>query len=383
MDKKLRPVLFSILFVLCLFNIPGVAYAALININTADATLLDTLPGIGPAKATAIVDYRTANGPFAKIEDIQKVSGIGASTYTQLSSLITVGDVPATTTPTSAPPATTTPKITPAVGGSVSNRPPAPLVLQVEIIADTHTYPHVPLELTLWTRTPKGDDDTYASYTWGFGDGSEASGKTVHKSFEFPGTYLVTAFARHGDTVGRGQLLITVAYASVHLTAATADGVTIQNDSNDTLDISDWVLRTADNASFRMPPGTIIAGQASILVPTAITRLFVTGQAVLLYPAGGIAASFPSRMNNVQPAAAEVSSPKEQTIDSAAITSVNRVSHAVEPVAAPAGTTIVVPAGASTTEPTQKVKSDSMFTSPWTLGFLGVLTMAGAALLIL
>jgi len=67
--------------------------AALVNINTADATLLDTLPGIGPSKAAAIIDYRTKNGPFAVIEDIQNVSGIGPTTFANMKAQITVGTV--------------------------------------------------------------------------------------------------------------------------------------------------------------------------------------------------------------------------------------------------------------------------------------------------
>lgn len=75
---------------LLLFIFPAAAHAALVNINTADAALLDTLPGIGPAKAQAIIDYRTKNGPFAAIEDIQNVSGIGPATYANLKAEITV-----------------------------------------------------------------------------------------------------------------------------------------------------------------------------------------------------------------------------------------------------------------------------------------------------
>lgn len=70
----------------------GTALAAeLININTADTALLDTLPGIGPSKAAAIVDYRAKNGPFATTTDIQKVSGIGPVTFANMEKLITVG----------------------------------------------------------------------------------------------------------------------------------------------------------------------------------------------------------------------------------------------------------------------------------------------------
>jgi len=79
-------------FITLIFILPIFTFASsLVNINTADAPLLDTLPGIGPAKATAIVDYRTKNGPFATIEDIQNVSGIGPATYANLKEQITVG----------------------------------------------------------------------------------------------------------------------------------------------------------------------------------------------------------------------------------------------------------------------------------------------------
>lgn len=63
---------------------------AKINLNTADISQLESLPGIGPALAQRIVDYRTAHGHFERIEDITGVSGIGPSTFAQIQDLITV-----------------------------------------------------------------------------------------------------------------------------------------------------------------------------------------------------------------------------------------------------------------------------------------------------
>ena len=61
----------------------------LININTATKEKLLTIPGIGEAKANAIIKYREANGSFNSIEDIQKVDGIGSKLYEEIKIYIT------------------------------------------------------------------------------------------------------------------------------------------------------------------------------------------------------------------------------------------------------------------------------------------------------
>ena len=63
-----------------------------ININKATEAELDTLPGIGPAKAQAILAFRTQNGAFKTIEDIQKVKGIKAAGFSKLKAHIKVAD---------------------------------------------------------------------------------------------------------------------------------------------------------------------------------------------------------------------------------------------------------------------------------------------------
>ena len=62
----------------------------LININTASEETLMTLTGIGQSKAKAIITYRTENGPFATIDDIKNVSGIGESIFEKIKDSITV-----------------------------------------------------------------------------------------------------------------------------------------------------------------------------------------------------------------------------------------------------------------------------------------------------
>lgn len=61
-----------------------------INLNTADETELQNIPGIGPSKAAAIAAYRKENGPFQSIEDIKNISGIGEKTFEKLKEEIVV-----------------------------------------------------------------------------------------------------------------------------------------------------------------------------------------------------------------------------------------------------------------------------------------------------
>ena len=63
-----------------------------ININRAEAWLLEALPGIGEVRAQAIVDYRQKNGPFNNINALIDVKDIGANTYETIKHLITVAD---------------------------------------------------------------------------------------------------------------------------------------------------------------------------------------------------------------------------------------------------------------------------------------------------
>ena len=65
---------------------------ALVNVNTADAAELDTLPGIGPKKAAAIIATR-GEAPFESIDALRRVRGIGAKTLERLRPLVIVGEV--------------------------------------------------------------------------------------------------------------------------------------------------------------------------------------------------------------------------------------------------------------------------------------------------
>jgi competence protein ComEA len=63
-----------------------------INLNRAEAWLLEALPGIGETLAQRIIDYREQNGLFSNINELTKVKGIGTTTYEEIKHLITVAD---------------------------------------------------------------------------------------------------------------------------------------------------------------------------------------------------------------------------------------------------------------------------------------------------
>ena len=65
--------------------------AARVNINTATADELATLPGIGPSYARRIVEFREKNGPFKRVEDLLSVQGIGDKTLERIRDRVTVG----------------------------------------------------------------------------------------------------------------------------------------------------------------------------------------------------------------------------------------------------------------------------------------------------
>ena len=60
------------------------------NVNTADATALETLNGVGEVLAAAIITYRDEQGPFTSVEQLEEVPGIGPSTLEEIRDQVTI-----------------------------------------------------------------------------------------------------------------------------------------------------------------------------------------------------------------------------------------------------------------------------------------------------
>jgi competence protein ComEA len=70
--------------------VPGGSTGTLVNVNTADATALETLNGVGEVLAAAIITYRDEQGPFTSVEQLEEVPGIGPSTLEEIRAQVTI-----------------------------------------------------------------------------------------------------------------------------------------------------------------------------------------------------------------------------------------------------------------------------------------------------
>jgi competence protein ComEA len=82
---------FLILLIACLTFMAPAWAGALVDLNSATQAQLESVKGIGPAKARAIIDYRSKMGPFRNVDDLKKVTGFGPKTLARMRSELTVG----------------------------------------------------------------------------------------------------------------------------------------------------------------------------------------------------------------------------------------------------------------------------------------------------
>jgi competence ComEA-like helix-hairpin-helix protein len=217
------------------FLLPSAAHAALININTADATTLDTLPGIGPSKATAIVDYRTQNGSFSIIDDIMNVSGIGPSTFANIKDLITVGEsihennLPpqATTTPETR--ATTTPFVPTQTGGGTPEYIPLPNLRIIMSAPHSVTVgAESPYSVRVFDNQGRLRED--ALVHWSFGDGVERTGTSVRHAYLEAGTYeVVVEIATSDGGTESTDFEVAAEQLAVSVVSVDERGISVMN----------------------------------------------------------------------------------------------------------------------------------------------------------
>lgn len=238
----------------------------------------------------------------------------------------------------------------------------------------------------------KGNKRNDALVTWSFGDGMRRTGASVFHAYYDPGEYVVVVRATTPDGGDiANDIPIVVKDVRIKIASVSSRGITLENSDSRTLDLSLWRL-LAEGKEFKIPVDTKILADRSILFPSQITGLPAVNSAFLLYPSGEIAATYldaPIAVSNppMQPFVPKVSSNKVQAIEPGISTKKNIQTYE-EAVLAPTAATEIAAVGAAfpaspTFEQELTSAADSrvsgIFSSPWTLGFLGVVVLASTA----
>lgn len=236
----------------------------------------------------------------------------------------------------------------------------------------------------------KGNKRDDAVVMWAFGDGMHRTGASVFHRYYEPGEYLavVRVTTTDGGNVQK-EIVITVKNAGIKITSISSRGITLANTDSRTLDLSLWKL-SMGGQEFKIPMDTQILAGRTILFPVQVIELPLASSAILLYPSGEVAFVFPAPMKDigglppVQPSPSTTSYESVQKVEPI-ISAKEIVPKQYEAVDAPAAATEIAAVGAALPlEPSASTsRISSVFKSPWTLGFLGTLILAGGAFILL
>lgn len=231
----------------------------------------------------------------------------------------------------------------------------------------------------------RGNRRDEATVTWSFGDGMRRTGASVYHKYYEPGEYIAVVRATTSDGGDeRSEMIVTVKNAGISIAAVSPRGITLTNTDVRLLDISLWRL-SAGGKEFKIPEDTQILAGRTVLFPSQVIDLPFSGAAALLYPGGEVAAVYPKPAPlPEQPFTPITGFNIVQKVNP--ITSTNRnIQTHEDAVVAPTAQAepAAVGAVAAVAEAPIANKEMGIFRSPWTLGLLGVILLAGSAFILL
>lgn len=370
---------------------------ALTNIGTtltlidAGGVAVDTVIGganwanVGGDNANKQTAQRTADGWETAVATPRAINA-GVS-------LSTESGTPDATTASST--ASTTATGTIASGGGLAEYVPIP-ALRIVTTGDRSVSVGADVAFSASIYDGKGNKRSDAVVTWSFGDGMQRTGASVFHPFYEQGEYIVVTHAVTSDGGDAfSESVVTAIPASIEITSISPRGISVKNTSARTIDLSHWQL-SMGGQTFKMPADTQILAGRTVLFPVQVIQLPVANSASLLYPSGEVAATYPAqprpvtvRYEEVQAVrldeapARQVETPVIRKAEPITSTKTNIQAYAEE-VNAPAAATELAVAGAPVAAAAEADTRDwGLFRSPWTLGFLGVVALAGSAFIFL
>lgn len=256
-----------------------------ININTADKAALITLTGIGEVKAQAIIDYRTTNGPYATIEDIQNVSGIGPATYNSIKDHITVqgGNSAAPSPSPSSPP--------PSPGQA--SPPPTPTAssesgFTVDGGSDRTVIAGADVQFTARAYNRSKEVVENAGFVWNFGDGSTAQGTAIVHRFEHPGRYAVVVTGTKDNAFGSDRFTVTAESAQLSVRVLPDGSIEIENLGARDIDLSHWTIQSSGKR-FPLPDNSLVLAREVMRISPNTLHFYPGSSTELDYPNGSLA----------------------------------------------------------------------------------------------
>ena len=270
--------------------------AALVNINTAGSEELQTLTGIGPSYAERIIEYRSINGSFQKIEDIKNVKGIGDVTFAKIKDFITVGSasIPAENEETDFPSenesgtatsekTSSTPSFSTHYSSNELSSPPIKPGLEIGAGRTRLGVVGGPMEFKAET------DLTYTkttSFRWNFGDGATGEGLVASHTYGFPGEYVVILNVLSNEGTGTSRTDVKIIEPDLLVSFVSLERVEISNVSNSEVNLYGRAMVSGD-IIFAFPKDTIIKSKQKISFDSKITSLRPsTNQSVALILVG-------------------------------------------------------------------------------------------------
>lgn len=322
--KKLNKyfiVLFAalVVFFVCNFIIMSevVLAANKVNINTANATELDTIPEVGPSTAAKIIAYRETNGPFLVIEDIMKVSGIKEATFAKMKDFITVGETSgentsgendsgtSTTTATSTETTsdtgtgTNTATSTSTTTTATNNTSGTTMVYSVHYIQEDLSdyeepttfevgagrarlsYVNSPVSFTAKHKVSKDLSAKNCDYIWNFGDGLSLTGEKVEHIYKYAGEYNVILNGTCGDLKSVARTAVRVVMPNISINTKADGAVEISNQGKYEINLYNWKIQSG-NTSFVFPQDTIISANKSVTFAPEYLKLDDLNNGIIL-----------------------------------------------------------------------------------------------------